>query len=739
MIKLSCARRMGLAALGATVGVLGFSSSALGAVAGGANTPPASVAYPQVTSATVTQRGASLGATQPLVTACFNTGVQAPGGGAFTAAQAASFTLNGFNVNDSLAATGVAPATGTGMQNCLVLSFASASAGGPSAYVQGFTVLDVAQGALASTNAGNPTNPPEAAQLDGSDFIATPTEANTINTGNDGENSGPLIRETKVNAQGNGGRGTVVYDFDKAIPCPGDPGNRGRPPTAAGFGFYTATSATPFVATTIVLCSATGSPTQRGEVTVGFAVGAPVSFAVREYVTFGAVGTLDHPANGSAGAGSLAATQQPASGGGGPANQGASAPSNPPVPYLVGARQMASGSDQFGIFYNEPVNAGANLGGGGPGTPLTAGNICAQLSDGSQTCATSATSDPNAVLDETPNVTVTFPHAASFSEKIVSVSDNGGAVRDRSQTPAGGNASAVASDVIQNLALAAPGYVDSDSLHQCTVDTQNSTVSYQFVGANIAPTTQMGAVDTSGFNLLDTNGSRVGPASSATLQSDSHTVVAQFQPRQVAAGVACEVNGNLGGGTFGNANAVLDGSGKANARNTIGIGTASTRTPGFNLNGYGGDPGARSSPGSHGGGGGSQSPPPSAGGGSQILPPGGGSGNPGTVRRKSAPRVAVHAAKRKRGRFTRFHISGKLTLPAGVTRDQACKGDVAVTIRHGTRTVAHRTLGVRANCTYSTFITIMSRRLRGRRSHRVIVRFAGNNYLLSSSARQRRV
>ena len=402
---------------------------------------------------------------------------------------------------------------------------------------------------------------------------------------------------------------------------------------------------------------------------------------------------------------------------------------------------MASGSDQFGIFYNEPVNAGANLGGGGPGTPLTAGNICAQLSDGSQTCATSATSDPNAVLDETPNVTVTFPHGANVSEKIVSISDNGGAVRDRSQTPAGGNASAVASDVIQNLALAAPGYVDSDSLHQCTVDTQKSTVSYQFVGANIAPTTQMGAVDASGFNLLDTNGRRVGPASSATLQSDSHTVVTQFQPRQVAAGVACETNGNLGGGTFGNANAVLDGSGKANARNTIGIGTASTRTPGFNLNGYGGDPGARSSPGGPGGGGGSQSPPPGTGGGnggSQKLPPGTGDENGRPIKRKSARQVLVHVTRRPRGRFIRFHISGKITLPAGVTRAQGCEGNISVTIKHAHRTTAHRTLGVRANCTYRTTIAIKRRRLRGRQSNRVIVRFEGNPFLLPSSARRRR-
>lgn len=166
-----------------------------------------------------------------------------------------------------------------------------------------------------------------------------------------------------------------------------------------------------------------------------------------------------------------------------------------------------------------------------------------------------------------------------------------------------------------------------------------------------------------------------------------------------------------------------------NDTNTVGLGTASTAAPGGNL----------------GGGSAAQAPnPPSAmaSGGA----PGGGAPTPivttttttTTFKRRSV-RVTEKAAKRRRGRFTRFHISGRIRLPAGITRDQGCKGNIAVTIKHANRTVSHRTLGVRANCTYSAFVTISSIRLRGRKVNRASVRFEGNNYLLAGSIRSRRV
>lgn len=710
------ARAGGLAALVTLCGALALSSSAFGAVAGGANTPPANVLYPQVTSAAVTQPGANQGGAQPQVTACFSSNVHNPGGGSFTSAQATMFTLRGFNVFDSLPATGVVVATGNGQQSCLVLTFPAAAGGAPSAYVQGFTKLDIAQGAVASFNTGNPTNPPEAAQLDGSDI------ANAVQAGG---NSGPVLTGFRVNPNGNGGAGTVVYDFDKVIPCPGTV-NRGDPPTPSDFGFYSSTSTTGFTGTPamnasnggIVSCNPTGSAQGRGEVEVSFASGAPVSSAVRAFTTFGAVGTLDHTPQSTPVEDQAATQAQPSAPGGATIN-----------PYIVSVSQSSPGSAQFAITYNETVNPGANLGttngGGGQGTPVTAGNICAQLSYGGQTCAKGSANVSGST------VTVTFPAAAQFVEKIVSISDNGGAVDDQSTTMAGGNPSSVSSAPVQTLALLAAGYVDSDSLHQCTVNTADNTVGFQFVGPTIARTPVAGAnLNPGAFHLVNTNGAAAGTAGSVVLQADQHTVIAQFQSAEVAASVACEVDGQGNGnaGPFNNRLAVNDNSMGPNDTNTVGLGTASTAAPGGNL----------------GGGSAAQAPnPPSAmaSGGA----PGGGAPTPivtttttTTVMRRSV-RVTEKASKRRRGRFTRFHISGRITLPAGITRDQGCKGNIAVTIKHANRTVSHRTLGVRANCTYSAFITINAIRLRGRKVNRASVRFEGNNYLLASSTRSRRV
>ena len=291
-----------------------------------------------------------------------------------------------------------------------MLTFPAAAAGAPSAYVQGFTKLDIAQGAVASFNTGNPTNPPEAAQLDGSDI------ANAVQAGG---NSGPVLTAFRVNPNGNGGAGTVVYDFDKVIPCPGT-ANRGDPPTPSDFGFYSSTSTTGFTGMPamnannggIVSCNPTGSTQGRGEVEVSFATGAPVSSAVRAFTTFGAVGTLDHTPQSTPVEDQAATQAQPSAPGGATIN-----------PYIVSVSQSSPGSAQFAITYNETVNAGANLGTtngvGGQGTPVTAGNICAQLSYGGQTCAKGSANVSGST------VTVTFPAAAQFAEKIVSISDDG--------------------------------------------------------------------------------------------------------------------------------------------------------------------------------------------------------------------------------------------------------------------------------------------------------------------------
>jgi len=699
------ARGLGLAGLGAIIGVLGLSSSAFGAVAGGGNTPAASVLYPQVQTATVTQRGGNSGGGQPQVTVCFNTNVVAPMGGF----QAASFTLRGFNVADTLnPVTAPVVASGNGMQNCLVLSFRASIGGSASANVQGFTKVDIAQGAVASPNSGAPTNPPEAAQLDGSDI------ANAVKAGG---NSGPVLTGATVNNQGNNGQGTIVYSFDKAIDCTGTNGTGSQGPNATDFGFYSSTSTTPFRGTAVVSCNSTGSSTQTGTVEISFTPAAPatgqpaaqnppVSSAVREFALFGAVITLDH----NSGASMNPTQQKPDAPGGATIN-----------PFIVSASQSSPGSAQFTITYNESVNAGPGLGSGSTnqGMPTTAGNICAQLSDGSQRCASGAASVNGAT------VTVSFPDTTQFTEKIVSVSDNGGAVRDQNTMPAGGNPSAVSSVATQTLALLSPGFVDSDNLRQCVVNS-NNTVTYTFVGPIISDAT---ALNAAAFNLVNTNGGTL-PAGSAVLQGDRRSVVAQFQSAQTAAAVACEVNG-VGSPPV----AATDGEGKGNDQNTVGLGAATSTPPGGTLSGGGmgqttGGPGSTPS-----------GPGPGPGPGTTTTTTTGGtttgSTPPGITRKRA--RLTEKASKRGRGKFIRFHVTGKLIRPAGVSQDAGCKGNINVTIKHGNKTVSHRVIGVRANCTYSTFVTVSKKRLRGRKANKVIVRFEGNNRLLPGSQHRNRV
>ena len=373
--------------------------------------------------------------------------------------------------------------------------------------------------------------------------------------------------------------------------------------------------------------------------------------------------------------------------------------------------------------------AGGGLGAGpGPGTALTAGNICVQLSDGSQTCATGTAS----VSDRT--VTVSFPNTTQFTEKIVSVSDNGGAVRD--QNSGGGNPSAVSSFATQTLALLSPGFVDSDNLRQCVVNTSNNTVTYSFVGPIISDAM---AANAAGFNLVNTNGGLL-TAGSAVLQGDRRSVVAQFQSAQIAAGVACEVNGvNNSTGAGAVTPAVTDGQGKGNDQNTVGLGAATSTPPG-------GTPSGGSMGQSTGGpgptttttGGPGPGPGPRPGTTTTTTTGGTTTSNPGTITRKRA-RLTEKASKRKRGKFTRFHVTGKLIRPAGVSQDQGCKGNISVTTKHGRKTVSHRTIGVRANCTYSLFVTVKNTRLRGRKANKVNVRFEGNNFLLPGSTHRNRV
>jgi hypothetical protein len=97
------------------------------------------------------------------------------------------------------------------------------------------------------------------------------------------------------------------------------------------------------------------------------------------------------------------------------------------------------------------------------------------------------------------------------------------------------------------------------------------------------------------------------------------------------------------------------------------------------------------------------------------------------------PRLRLRVARRRH----RYRLSGRVVLPRGVTRDQACgSGTVTVTARSHGRTVARRRARLRANCTFRT--RAISRSARQRQRMLFKARFAGNRALRPARARVRR-
>jgi hypothetical protein len=100
------------------------------------------------------------------------------------------------------------------------------------------------------------------------------------------------------------------------------------------------------------------------------------------------------------------------------------------------------------------------------------------------------------------------------------------------------------------------------------------------------------------------------------------------------------------------------------------------------------------------------------------------------------PRVApaaftatVTPLRDRRAPYT-FGFSGRLTPPAGVTGPNACKGNVSVQIKRGTRTLSTRRRGIRHDCTWVSRIRFANRSRIGRTGRlKVIVRFLGNDVL----------
>jgi phosphodiesterase/alkaline phosphatase D-like protein len=109
-------------------------------------------------------------------------------------------------------------------------------------------------------------------------------------------------------------------------------------------------------------------------------------------------------------------------------------------------------------------------------------------------------------------------------------------------------------------------------------------------------------------------------------------------------------------------------------------------------------------------------------------------GPDGTFRTKAPPRAAsavtIIAAARVHRRFTSVAVSGALRATAA-----ACNGSVLVQIVRGSDTISLRSVGIRANCTFSGSVAVAASRLRG--VHRLTVRalFTGNATLLPATSR----
>ena len=109
------------------------------------------------------------------------------------------------------------------------------------------------------------------------------------------------------------------------------------------------------------------------------------------------------------------------------------------------------------------------------------------------------------------------------------------------------------------------------------------------------------------------------------------------------------------------------------------------------------------------------------------------------VRAVVVPRFAARlSARTTPGRDRRapyrFTTTGRLTLPAGVTAAQACRGTVTVQIKAGRKTVSSRRVKLRPDCTYRSRVTFRNpQRLRPRTLRR-IVRFGGNSVVNATRA-----
>jgi hypothetical protein len=111
-----------------------------------------------------------------------------------------------------------------------------------------------------------------------------------------------------------------------------------------------------------------------------------------------------------------------------------------------------------------------------------------------------------------------------------------------------------------------------------------------------------------------------------------------------------------------------------------------------------------------------------------TIPP---SWPPGTTApaTKPKPRITAKGSARRAGRKVRVRITGRLLLPAGVSRATGCNGKVKVTIKRGRKVVGSKTLRVRSNCAFALRGTLQRSKVKRAKRLVVTLLFRGNAVL----------
>lgn len=96
------------------------------------------------------------------------------------------------------------------------------------------------------------------------------------------------------------------------------------------------------------------------------------------------------------------------------------------------------------------------------------------------------------------------------------------------------------------------------------------------------------------------------------------------------------------------------------------------------------------------------------------------------VRKRGRLSAAVTPSSDLRPAYV-FRASGRLTLPAGVSKTAGCKGRISVQVKRGAVTISTRRASLTSNCTYSSRVSFANKRRFGTAAKlKFTVRFLGN-------------